>query len=214
MGFQHVGHGGIRNTVTNVGQCLLDSIIALRRILSRVPQNGVHNGLPDSPSSENLSLIAEVPLSSHELTVPAQDRVGSHNGGQLQQRLPAEGMAFHCQYSTLITSQQQTRLAEFLQPGLRLSYIRSPMRIARPSHGPCSISSFVVRSCSVIPARVRRSVVAARACPPSVVSPGGPIGAGLTGEKSPDRAVIVMSLFMSILRIDRNIFLAVILRGN
>ena len=56
-----------------------------------------------------------VSLLRHELTVPAENRVGSYNGGQLQQLLPAESMAFHSQYSTLVGVQQDAFLAEFLQ---------------------------------------------------------------------------------------------------
>jgi hypothetical protein len=39
----------------------------------------------------------------------------SHNGGQRQQRIPTESVAFHSQYATLVVAQQQTLLTEFLQ---------------------------------------------------------------------------------------------------
>jgi hypothetical protein len=101
--------------VTDIGQCSLDSIIAPRRILSGKPQNGIYDDLTDSGPASSLSLIGVVPLIRHEITVPAEDRVGSHNGGQLQQCLAAESMAFHSQYASLIISQKHTLFAEFRQ---------------------------------------------------------------------------------------------------
>ena len=115
MSFQHVGHRGIGDVVTDVGQCSLDSIVAPRRVLSGKPQNGIHDDLTDAGPANSLSFVAVVPLLRHELTMPAENRVGSHNGGQLQQCLPAEGMAFHCQNATLIIAQQQSLLPEFFQ---------------------------------------------------------------------------------------------------
>ena len=52
--------------------------------------------------------------------MPAEDRVGSHNGGQLLQCLAAESMTFHGQYAPLIISQKHALLAEFLQQRLDL----------------------------------------------------------------------------------------------
>ncbi len=49
--------GGIGNVVTNVGRCSLDSNVAPGRILSGEPQNGIHDDLTDSRSSDNLSRI-------------------------------------------------------------------------------------------------------------------------------------------------------------
>ena len=93
MSFQYVGHRGIGDVVTNVGQCSLDSIIAPGRILSGKPQNGIHDDLPKPRPSNSLSLVAVVPLLRHEFMVPAENCVGSHNDGQLLQCLPAESMA-------------------------------------------------------------------------------------------------------------------------
>jgi hypothetical protein len=106
MSFQHVGHSGISDVAADIEQCSLDAIIAPRRIFLGKPQNGIHNDLPKPWPSDSLSLIGMLPLLRHEFTVPAEDRVGSHNGDRLRQRLSAEGMAFHSQYSTLIISQQ------------------------------------------------------------------------------------------------------------
>ena len=66
----------------------------------------------DEGPSDSLPFVAVVPLLRHELTMPAENRVGSHNRGQLQQSLAAKGMAFHSQYPTLIISQQHTLLPE------------------------------------------------------------------------------------------------------
>jgi hypothetical protein len=115
VSFQHVGHRGISDVAADIGQCSLDAIIAPRRILSGKPQNGIHDDLPKPRPSDSLSLIGVVPLLRHELTVPAEDRVGRHNGGQLQQCLAAESMAFHSQYAPLIIGQKHAFLAEFLQ---------------------------------------------------------------------------------------------------
>ncbi|MDA0590942.1 MAG: hypothetical protein O2820_23455, partial [Planctomycetota bacterium] len=76
--------------------------------------------------------------SSHATTTPSHHRCrfnftagpyqcegdDQYNGGQLQQCLPAEGMAFHRPYATLIISQQHTLLPESLQQRLDLVVLK------------------------------------------------------------------------------------------
>jgi hypothetical protein len=58
-------------------------------------------------------------LESHFFATSSQCQRGILAGvtmyGQLQQRLATENIAFHCQYATLIISQQQTCPPERLQ---------------------------------------------------------------------------------------------------
>ena len=105
MSIQHVGDCRIRDVVTGVGQCSLNSIIAACGILSGESKDGTDDCLTDARSAV-FSFLAGIAVLRDEFAVPAESCVWRENGRQFQQSLAANRVGFHREQPTLIVIQE------------------------------------------------------------------------------------------------------------
>lgn len=105
MFFQDISDCLIRNLVTDVGQSALDPVITPIRILLRESYDQFDDLWSNSWPTDRFPLLAVVPLLRHEFPMPAEERVGRDNSGQLHQRLSANGFRFHGQQASLVIGQ-------------------------------------------------------------------------------------------------------------
>ena len=117
---QDVANRLITDRMDEIGQSALNAVIAPGRIFFRKPEDETDDRLVNTRPADGLPLVAVVPLLRHEFTVPTQNRVRGHDGGQFEECLAAENMRFHSQYPTLVVAQQQPLLAELVQQGVDL----------------------------------------------------------------------------------------------
>ena len=97
VGFQDIAHGLIGDLVAEVIQSRLEPIITPGRILPDELQDQIHDHLRSSRSVHRFPLLAVIPLLGHEFAMPAEDRVRRNDRGHLQERFPANVLAFHSQ---------------------------------------------------------------------------------------------------------------------
>jgi len=84
MGLENVAHGGVGDAMTQIGQGTLDAIIAPRRILPRHSQDQLGRlGRYGRPAGLGLPTHTVIPLGRHQLAMPAEDRIGRDDGGDL-----------------------------------------------------------------------------------------------------------------------------------
>jgi hypothetical protein len=84
VAFQDIAHGLIGDLVAEIVQSSLDPIITPGRILPGEPQDQIHDHLGSPRSAHGFALLAVIPFLGHKLSVPAEDRVGRDDRGQLQ----------------------------------------------------------------------------------------------------------------------------------
>ena len=87
MLLEDVGDGGIGDIVTDVRQRALDAIVAPGGVLVGEAHDEVDNLLSDAGSADALLRVAVVPLAGDEFTMPAENRVGCDDRGQLTSAL-------------------------------------------------------------------------------------------------------------------------------
>ena len=88
---EDIPDGGVGDLMAEIGGCPLNAIIAPCWILSCHAQDEAGNIRGNRRSSRShLSPVAVVPLFGNELSVPAQNRVGSDDRGELHQSSSAE----------------------------------------------------------------------------------------------------------------------------
>ena len=70
VSFENVGHGGIRDVVTDVRKCSLNLIAAPSWILFREPNNEIHYALTDALPSHSPPFVAVIPFLRYEIPMP------------------------------------------------------------------------------------------------------------------------------------------------
>lgn len=122
--FEYVADSRVGDVIVDVGQGALDAVIAPSRVLPGELQNQVDDLLVERRPSHRLPLFAVVPLLRHELAMPAEDRVGRDDGGQLSQCFAAERLAFDGQSAALVIRQQDPFSAQQVEQGLELVILK------------------------------------------------------------------------------------------
>ena len=73
--------GGIRDLVAKVCQCSLDAVVSPSRIFPGHEEHEIDDLLRDSRTPHVLTPLAVIPLGGNQFSMPAQDRIGRHHGG-------------------------------------------------------------------------------------------------------------------------------------
>ena len=113
--------------MTEITERTLNSIITPGRIFLGYSQHEINNLLRDRRPSSVPSTVAIVPVPGNEFAMPAEDRIRSHDGGQLLEHLAPEDLAFDGQAPALVVVKQDSLLPELLSedPILRYEVLNS-----------------------------------------------------------------------------------------
>lgn len=93
-------------------------------MLTSEPQDKVHDDPADARSAHGLPFVAVIPFLSHELSVPAENRVGRHDGSQLPQCFAAQNFAFDGQQTALFVGEQDVFIALVFHQGNDLRVLK------------------------------------------------------------------------------------------
>jgi hypothetical protein len=122
---EDIFHGGIGDVIADIGQGALDAIVTPGRVVLREPQDQVHDDLANAwPPWFLLPTIAVIPFLGYELSMPAEDCVGSDDGRQFPQCFAAQGFAFNGQHTSLVVGQQDALLPQDLHEGNDLGVLK------------------------------------------------------------------------------------------
>ncbi len=105
MPLKNIPHGLIADGISQVLQGARDAVIAPGAILLGHAHHQVLQLLVYAGSSWRGPVLRAIKLLRHELTMPGQNRVGLHDGGNLLQRLLAQLLADLCEGFALAVGQ-------------------------------------------------------------------------------------------------------------
>jgi len=111
---EDVGDRRVRYAVPQIRQRPLNPVLAPARTLLGDPQHQFDDLRSNRGTSSCFPAIAVVPVPGNEFTMPAEDRIRSHYGGQLLEHLAPEDLAFDGQAPTLVVVKEESPLPELL----------------------------------------------------------------------------------------------------
>ena len=114
VGLEDVGDRRVRYAVPQIRQRPLNPVIAPGRTLLGDPQHQLNDLRRNRGTSSGFPAIAVVPVPGNEFAMPAENRIRSHDGGQLLKHLPPEDLAFDGQPPPLVVVEQDSVLPELL----------------------------------------------------------------------------------------------------
>ncbi len=135
---ENAADGGVGDLVPEVGEPVLDAVVAPGWILPGHAQDQLDDLRLYARTSDRAPALAVVPLLGHELPVPAEDGVGREGGTDLAEHLPSEHPAFDRQAPPLVAVELDptlaVRLLQHLVLGAKiLEVISCCCRLTRPA---------------------------------------------------------------------------------
>ena len=94
--------------------CHLQTPRTLTRHRTRRQKHQLDDLRRDRGTSSRFPAIAIVPVPGDQLAMPPENRIRSHDGGQLLEYLPPEDLAFDSQAPALVVVEQDSFLSELL----------------------------------------------------------------------------------------------------
>ena len=123
MTLESVAYCGVGDSIADICECTLDSVIAASRIGFGKFQCEIDDDLANSRSTDSASAPrAVVPFHGDQLSMTPQDRVGRKERAEFSKQLASEYFAFNRQSTALIIVEQDSSLAEFLLENSILSH--------------------------------------------------------------------------------------------
>src|SRR5262245_47892621 len=127
MLLQDVGNSFKRQQVTEIGKCSLNPAIAPVSILFRHARHQRGN-LASRSWASWIAVGAPIILLRDQLSMPPQQRLGSHDGGDLSEELPADFLRSRCQSSTLVIAETHSAVVDlFAQTPISLDQVMDEM---------------------------------------------------------------------------------------
>ena len=123
MTLEDIAHRLVRHRVPEVRQRTLDPVVSPGGILTSKPQNKLDDLFLHTWPADRLAAFAVIPFLGHELSMPAQDRIGCDDGGQFHQGFSAQCLGFDGQESALIVGQQKPLLPLCFQQSFNLQLV-------------------------------------------------------------------------------------------
>lgn len=114
VGLEDVSDRRVRDAVPEIYQRPLNPVIVARRTLLGDPKRQFDDLRRDRGTSRGFPAIAVVPVPSNQLAMSPEDRIRSHDGGQLFEHLSPENLASDSQSPPLVVGEQDSVLPERL----------------------------------------------------------------------------------------------------